>query len=91
MHLFTHVKQVKECSLFYKEIREFERLEDSTEKEKKFTAQTKPKTVSQKVLEDTKFKFTAEMKLHLNIAVNQVKSAGIVFCYSICMTLFMNS
>ena len=62
--------------LFYKENREFVRLKVVTAKEKKFRAQTKPKTVHQKILEDTKSRFTADVKLYLNIAVNQVKIAG---------------
>ena len=72
----THVKQIKACNVFYKENREFERLKVVTAKEKKFRAQTKPKTVHQKILEDTKSRFTADVKLYLNIAVNQVKIAG---------------
>ena len=75
----THVKQTKACNLFYKENREFERLKVVTAKEKKFRAQTKPKTVHQKFLEDTKSRFTADVKLYMKIAVNQVKIAGIVF------------
>ena len=82
INLFCHVSSVEKCKVFYKEKGEFERLKVSTEKEKKFRSQTKPKSVNQKIHEDTKARFTADVKLHLHIAVNQVKLAGIVLYYS---------
>ena len=79
MNLFCHVSSAEKCKSFYKPNREFDRSKDSTEKEKNFRAKNKPKTLNQKIYEDTKSRFTADVKLHLHIAINQVKVAGIVF------------
>ena len=79
INLFCHVSSVEQCKLFYKQIREFERLKVSTENKRNFRQKNKPKIVNQKIHEDTKSRFTADVKLHLHIAINQVKTAGILF------------
>ena len=73
--------QQKNANYLYKESREFDRLKISTENERKFRQKSKPKTINQKIHEDTKSKFTAGVKLHLHIAINQVKTAVIVFIF----------